>query len=141
VSIAANKETYGRIIEAIGRNDPDALEDLMDPAIVDHNPMPEQPPGVTGFKAWLRAVKSSFPDLEGTVESVIAEGDRVAGHVTWRGTHRGEFLGLAPTNKQVAMAAFHVVRFSAGRAAEWWGTADLLGGVQQLGGTITPPAG
>jgi predicted ester cyclase len=139
VSIAANKDTYRRIIEAIGRNDPEALDALMSADIVDHNPMPDQPPGITGFKAWLRAVKSSFPDLEGTVESAIAEGDRVAGHVTWRGTHRGEFLGLAPTSKELTMAAFHVVRFSVGRAAEWWGTADLLAAVQQLGGTITPP--
>jgi predicted ester cyclase len=141
VTLQANKETYARIIEAIGRNDPDALEDLMAPDIVDHNPMPEQPPGVAGFKEWLRAVKSSLPDLEGSAQTVVAEGDLVAGHVTWRGTHRGEFLGLSPTGKRIAMSAFHVVRFSAGRAAEWWGTADLLGAVQQLGGTITPPSG
>jgi predicted ester cyclase len=138
VGLEDNKRVYRRIIEAIGGNDPDALDDLMAPDIVDHNPIPEQPPGVTGFKAWLRAVKSSFPDLEGSVESVVAEGDRVAGHVTWRGTHRGEFMGLAATNKPMAMAAFHLVRFSADRAAEWWGTADLMGAVQQLGGTITP---
>jgi steroid delta-isomerase-like uncharacterized protein len=130
---------YRRIIEAIGRGDADALDELMAPDIVDHNPVPDQAPGVEGFKQWMAYARSSFPDLSGTVEDIIGEGDRVATRVTWRATHRGEFLGIPPTGRTVSFAAFHIVRFSGGRAAEWWGTADLLSVIQQLGAAVSGP--
>lgn len=133
------KDTYRRIIEAISRDDPGALDGLMEPDIVDHNAIPKQAPGLDGFKQWMVAVRTSFPDLEGSVDDVLAEGDRVAARVTWRGTHRGDFAGVRPTNKLVSFAAFHVVHFSGGRAIEWWGTADLLGALQQIGATIFGP--
>jgi predicted ester cyclase len=83
----------------------------------------------------------AFPDLRGTVEDVVVEGDRVAARVTWHGTHGGEFLGMGPTGKRVSFEAFHLVRFSQDRAVEWWGTADLLGALQQMGATISGPEG
>ena len=131
------KDAYRRIIEAISRGDADALDELMTPDVVDHNPVPDQAPGVEGFKQWLAYARSSFPDFAGTVEDVIAEGGRVAGRVTWRGTHRGEFLGIPPTGREVSFSAFHIVQFAGGRAAEWWGTADLLSVIQQLGATVS----
>jgi predicted ester cyclase len=106
--------------------------------IVDHNPFPGQAPAIAGFKEWIRRARSSFPDLQGSVEAVVAEGDWVAARVTWRGTHRGEFIGLSATDRPVAFEAYHVVRFSGGLAAEWWGTADLLGVAEQLGATLRP---
>jgi predicted ester cyclase len=84
-------------------------------------------------------VRTSFPDFRGTVEILLAEGDLVAGRVTWRGTQQGPFLGLPPSGTQVEIAAFHIVRLSAGRIVEWWGTADLLGALQQLDARILPP--
>src|ERR671914_2718079 len=93
------KDIYRRIIDAISRGDAEALDELMAPDIVDHNPVPDQAPGVEGFKQWMAYARSSFPDFAGTVEDVVAEGDRVAARVTWRGTHRGEFLGIPPTGR------------------------------------------
>jgi steroid delta-isomerase-like uncharacterized protein len=133
------KDVYRRIIDAISRGDADALDELMVPDIVDHNPVPDQVPGVEGFKQWMATARGSFPDFSGTVEDVVAEGNRVAARVTWRGTHRGEFLRIPPTGRTVSFPAFHIVRFSGGRAAEWWGTADLLSVIQQLGGTVSGP--
>ena len=63
----------------------------------------------------------------------------MAGRVTWRGTQRGSFLGVPPSDTQVEIPAFHIVRLSANRIVEWWGTADLLGALEQLGARITPP--
>jgi predicted ester cyclase len=88
----------------------------------------------------MAAVRKAFPDLHGTVEDVVVEGDRLAARVTWRGTHRGEFAGVGPTGKDVSFEAYHLVRFSEGRAAEWWGTADLLGALEQMGATLSGPA-
>jgi steroid delta-isomerase-like uncharacterized protein len=133
-----NREIYRRMIEAINRNEPRALDDLMWPDIVDHYPFPGQAPGLDGIKQWMSGVRDAFPDLDASIEDVVAEDDRVAARVTWRGTHRGEFVGIPPTGKPVAFPSFHLVRFSEGRAVEWWGLPDLLGALRQLGATVVP---
>jgi steroid delta-isomerase-like uncharacterized protein len=133
------KDIYRRIIEAVTRGNAGALDGLVSTDIVDHNPIPDQAPGLDGIKQWLAAVRTSFPDFAGTVDDVLVEGDRVAARVTWRGTHRGNFLGVSPTDKQVSFTAFHIVRFSGGLAVEWWGTGDLLGALEQIGAKISEP--
>jgi steroid delta-isomerase-like uncharacterized protein len=131
------KDAYRQIIDAISRGDAEGLDELMAPEIVDHNPIPNQAPGRDGFKQWMAASRTAFPDMHGTVEDVIAEGDRVAARTTWHGTHRGEFVGVGATGRRVSFSAFHLVRFSQDRAVEWWGTADLLKVLQQLGAPIS----
>lgn len=133
------KDLYRRIIDAVSRGDADGLDELMSPDFVDRNPIPNQSPGRDGFKQWMAMARAAFPDLRGTVEDLVAERDRVAARMTWRGTHDGEFIGVGPTGKRVSFSAFHLVRFSGDRAAEWWGTADLLGALQQLGATVSGP--
>ena len=120
-----SKTVYRQALEAVSRGDGDALGGLLAPDIVDHNPIPGQSPGVEGFREWMRFVRDAFPDLECDIEDVIAEDDRVAGRVTWRGTHLGPFGDVAPTGRRVAIQAFHVVRIAEDRIAEWWGLADL----------------
>jgi steroid delta-isomerase-like uncharacterized protein len=133
------KETYRRIIDAISRGDADCFDELLAPDIVDHNPIPGQGPGRKGMRQWMTAVRTAMPDLRATVEDVIAEGDRVAARVTWEGTHRGEFLGVPPTGEALSFSAFHHVRFSDQGAAEWWGVADLLRALEQMGATVSDP--
>ena len=134
-----HKDVYRAVIAAVGGGDLAALDVLLAPDLIDHNPMPDQAPGIIGFQQWASAVRSSFPDFRGNVELVLAEGNLVAGHVTWQGTQRGWFLGVPPSDRLVKIGAFHIVRFSGGRIAEWWGTADLLGSLQQLGAQVVPP--
>jgi steroid delta-isomerase-like uncharacterized protein len=136
IRVVNNKDVYRRIVAAINRGDAQALDELLASDIVDRNPIPHQAPGRGGFKQWMAAARTAFPDLHGTVDDLIAEGDRVAARISWRGTHHGDFVGVPPTGKVVAFSAFHLVRFSEGRAVEWWGTADLLGVLQQLGTSV-----
>jgi len=133
------KDAYRGVIAAVGDGDLATLDVLMAPDVIDHNPMPGQDPGIAGFKQWASAVRSSFPDFRGTVVTVLAEGDLVAGHVIWRGTQHGSFLGVPPSGRPVDIRAFHIVRLSGGRIVEWWGTADLLGALEQLGARVVPP--
>jgi len=113
-----HKRTYRQIITAITAGDHDALNDLMAADLVDHNPIPGQAPGLAGFKQWMAAARAGFPDLRGTVEQALPEGDLVAGRVVWRGRQRGAFAGAAPTGRPVVFEAYHIVRFAGGRAAE-----------------------
>ena len=59
------KDIYRRIIEAVSRGDAGALDGLVSTDIVDHNPIPDQAPGLDGIKQWVAAVRTSFPDLQG----------------------------------------------------------------------------
>lgn len=130
------KEIYQRIIAAISASDEELLRELIDPDLIDHNPIPRQAPGVEGFLEWMRSARAAFPDLSGTIEEILVSGDRVVGRVTWRGIHRGAFLEVGPTGKPVSFVAIHIVRFARYRAVEWWGVADLFGALQQVGATV-----
>src|SRR5690348_17905876 len=55
------------------------------------------------FKAFATALRGAFPDWHSTMEELLAEDDRIAERWTGRGTHQGEFQGIAPTRKQVAV--------------------------------------
>ena len=133
-----HKAAYRRIIEAVNAGDFDALDALFAADMVDRNPVPGQVPGLAGFKQWMATARRSFPDLRGTVGHLLAEGDLVAGRVVWRGTQAGPFAWAAPTGQPVAFEAYHVVRFEDGKAAEWWGTADIFGALAQLGALPAP---
>jgi predicted ester cyclase len=130
---------YAAIIAAVGDGDDAALERLMAADLVDHNAIPGQPPGWAGFVFWAASARAAFSGLRGTIGDTVVEGDRLAARMTWHGTHAGPFLGMPATGRAVEFAAFHLVRFAGGRAAEWWGTADLYGALRRIGATVHAP--
>jgi steroid delta-isomerase-like uncharacterized protein len=76
---------------------------------------------------------AAFPDLQHTVDELIAEGNVVAARWTVRGTHRGNFQGIAPTGKPVRLSGTTVHHMSDGRIVETWLTFDSMELLQQLG--------
>ena len=76
---------------------------------------------------------TAFPDGRYTIEDMIAEGDRVVVRQTFRGTHRGDFMGMAPTGKHVTVTEMEIFRIANGQAVENWTSSDDLGLLQQLG--------
>jgi len=75
----------------------------------------------------------AFPDAQGIVEQMIAEGDRVAVRVTWRGTHMGKWMDIAPTGNKLNITNTAIFRIAEGKLAEIWATTDTLRFMQQLG--------
>lgn len=65
-----------------------------------------------------------LPDLAIAIEGLMAERDRVTARVTMRGTHGGEFQGIAPTGKRVEVRAIDMFRIGGGKIVEHWGHAD-----------------
>lgn len=63
----------------------------------------------------VRALRAAFPDLRYTVEDLVVGDDAVATRTTMRGTHRGDFFGLAPTGRTVEVAQMTFERFREGR--------------------------
>src|SRR3712207_6200222 len=95
-----HKELYRRFIEECFTGGNLALVDEMVAAdAVDHQAPPGVAQGAEGLKQFLSMFRSAFPDLQATVDQMIAEGDTVAARFTMSGTHQGELFGIPPTGK------------------------------------------
>jgi predicted ester cyclase len=72
-------------------------------------------------RAWGRARLG----LQVTIEHVVAEADKVDAHVSVRGKHTGELMGIPPSGKDVVMRVSDLVRIEDGKAVERWGVEDI----------------
>ena len=96
-------------------------------------PMPSASRGPDALKEHVRSWLAAFPDLTWEIENVVVEGERV---VTWamaRGTHKGNWLGIAPTGRRVAIQCVVMHRVAGGQIVEDWVVTEALGIFQQLG--------
>ncbi|MBE0411193.1 MAG: ester cyclase [Anaerolineales bacterium] len=94
--------------------------------------------GPEGVKQFVSMLRGAFPGPEATVEGQVAEGDRVATRWITRGTHKGEFQGIPPTGRQVAITGITILRVANDKLLEGWSNADMLGMLQQLGAVSEP---
>ena len=117
----------------------DAADEVYAPDYVGHDPSnPEDIRGLEAAKQAASDYRKAFPDLRVTVEDVIAEGDKVAARLRFRGTHRGELDGIAPTGRRVDCTGIVISRMEGGKIAEDWANFDDLGMKQQLGAVSKP---
>lgn len=120
--------------EAVVTGNLDALDEVVAPGSVDHDPAPGQGPGPEGYKAMFGELRAAFPDLNVEVEHLLASGDELAFAYTITGTHLGELLGHPPTGRKVSYRGMQISRFdSDGKLVERWGSSDELGMLRQLG--------
>src|SRR5467141_99259 len=94
-----NKQLLRRYYEEVltkGRLD--VLEAIAQPDYIEHNPFPGHGQGLEGLRQRVNTLRTGLKQ-QFTLEHLIAEGDKVAGLWTTRGTKVGEFLGLQPTCK------------------------------------------
>ncbi len=124
--------------EVINQGNIHAIDELIDPGIVDYAAPPGFPTGREGAKRFSAMLSSAFPDLHLTIEDMIAEGDKVVVRGTWNGTHEGAFMGIPATGRRVTVSQIDVSRVADGRMVEHWGQFDALGLMQQLG-AVPPP--
>lgn len=131
-----NKALVRRWFEELDRQQGPA-EDLCTPSYTGHHPG-TPPMNLAAHRQFSSAFFAAFPDLTHTVEDMVAEGDKVAGRVSNRGTHQGELMGIAPTGKQIDVSAIVLVRIEGGKVAEFWGVFDQMGIMQQIGAIPVP---
>lgn len=126
-------------LEAFNQENAAVFDEVVAEDANDHLPPPGLPPGREGYKQFVTMLHAAFPDIRYTVNEEVAEGDKMMHHTTACGTHKGEFLGIAPTGKQITWDEMHILRFVNGKAVEHWGNVDQLSILQQLG--VIPVAG
>ena len=74
--------------------------------------------------AMSASLRSAFPDMQLSIEDQIAEGDKVATRVVFRGTHQGDFNGIPPTGRLVEYAGIAIDRIVDGKVVQMWHVAN-----------------
>src|SRR4028118_102127 len=134
VSAEDNKALVRRFVDEVqSAGNIDLIDEICSPEFVNHSAPPGIPADCEGIKIVTAMFRRAFPDSYFTVEAMMAEGDKVATRKTFHGTHEGEFMGVPPSGRTVAMGLIDIVRISEGRVVEHWSMGDSLGLRQQLG--------
>lgn len=129
-----NKELVRRYYEdVVSTGAVEEVERFVSPDYVEVHGNARHAMGIEGAKEHIRGVRRTYPDLRLTVEQQIAEGEWVVTRVTMRGTHRGEWQGIAPTGRPVEVTAVNIDRVIGGRIVEHGGAADLLLPLLEIG--------
>ena len=115
-----NKALVRRLFEARGKPDMDAVEKMLAPHFLSHTKMfPGQQLDREGFKRMTLEYHAAFSNTRFIVEEQVAEADKVVSRFTVHATHdRREFLGVAPTGREVTSMAIFIHRISDGKIAE-----------------------
>jgi steroid delta-isomerase-like uncharacterized protein len=128
-----NKTLARRWFEDLfSRGDPAAANEILSAEFVDHLTH-EDERGPEELKHYVSIYRSAFPDIQDTVEDIVAEGDKVV--VRWKssGTHQGEFMGVAPTGRHVTFTGMRLFRIADNKIVESWVNIDERGLQEQLG--------
>jgi predicted ester cyclase len=133
-----NKALVRRLLEeGAGKGNLTVVDEVVAPTFVGRSVAPGmEVKGPEGVKQRFTQLRMAFPDMQVTVEELVAEGDKVATRTTSRGTHKGEFQGIAPSGKAVTWTTLTLGQWANGKLQEGWLTSDLL---QQL--RAAPPPG
>lgn len=117
-----NKDISRRADEELfNRGNLSIADELFASNFVYHDPVShEEWRGPESVKSYATMLRVAFPDLHQTIEEQIAEGDKVAYRWTARGTHQGEFMGIAPTGNRVEMTGISIARLIDGKLEEIW---------------------
>jgi steroid delta-isomerase-like uncharacterized protein len=128
-----NMTIVRHLCEEIGKGNLDVINEHYAADCVYHSPAYGDLNGPEGVRLLFESTFATFPDLCFTVEDIIADVDTIAARYLVTGTHRGELMGVPPTNNQVIWTAMDISRFEDGKIVETWHEANVLGMLQQIG--------
>ena len=125
-----NKDIARRFLAKIDEGNGIPMEFLADGFTTQVNGDP--PADSEGIRQMNAAFYAAFPDMTHGVSNMVAEGDKVAFEVTLRGTHKGEFMGVAPTGKEITVSYIAIYRIEGDQIAEMRAVTDQMGLMQQI---------
>jgi steroid delta-isomerase-like uncharacterized protein len=128
-----NKAIFRRYAEEVGNQHNFEIVDQIFERYIAHQPdgstLERGPEDVKRFQGEFH---SAFSDFHINIEEQIAEGDKVVSRYTMRGTHQGDFRGMAPTGKEIEIKGVTIFRFSPeGKVVETWDSYDQLSLMRQ----------
>ena len=124
------RDLVGRYVEAFNQQDVDALDAILAPAFVDHNPLLNGlPAGCEGHKTFAKQVLEALPNLSGNIQDQVIEGNVVISSIAWTCTQPRSSSSIGTFR----ITPTHMMRTANGRIVEQWTGFDRLGMLRQLG--------
>ncbi len=138
MSTEQNKALIRRFYDEVwNKGNLDVTYEVFDDSYVRHDLRPGNPsPGPEGQKKIASDFRAAFPDLQMSIDLMVAEDDMVVARWTTRGTNTGAWGGVSPTGKQAQFSGVNIFRIANGKVVEIWNHRDDLGLMQQLGAPI-----
>jgi predicted ester cyclase len=128
-------DTAHRLAEAFVRmlneHDPDLVDTFVASNYRNHNVFVDD--GRDANRQFWAGFFAALPDLTATTEDLVVSGDRVVGRFVYRGTHRGEFMGIRASGRRVEMRSIDIWRVEDGMFVEHWDELNTLEVLQQMG--------
>jgi len=109
------------------------LDKLVSDDYVEHEPIPEFELNKKGLTDYFKMMFIAFPDFRADIDFMIEEKDRVVVYLTYKGTHKGDYMGAKGSGKKIEFKAVDIIKIKDGKMIEHWGVVDVLGMMEQLG--------
>jgi predicted ester cyclase len=137
-NLTANVAAVQRFWQGFNTHDLDIWDEVCTPDFVNHDPGLLMPAAdlVTLKQTLVRLMLGAFPDLQSLEQDLIVDGDKVVTRRILRGTHQGEFMGMAPTGKAITIGCVWLSYLCDGKIKEQWVYFDVLGVLQQVGAKL-----
>lgn len=131
--IEANRLLVNRFYhEFWNHRDFEVAEEIMTPEVTFHGALGTQTKGIDGLFTYIQKLHDIFPDFHNSVEDMVAEEQKVAACVTYRGTQEGEIFGVEPYGRVVQYVGVGIFIFQADLISHAWELGDRLSLLQQL---------
>ena len=128
-------DTAQRLAEAfvtmLNQHDPNLVDTFVATDYRNHNFFVDD--GREANRQFWAGFFAALPDLTATMEDLVVAGDRVVGRFVYRGTHRGDLMGIPATGRRVEMRSIDIWRVADGMFVEHWDELNTLQVLQQLG--------
>jgi predicted ester cyclase len=109
------------------------VDDFISPQFTSHDWPEGSPTGPDAFRNYYsNVIRSVVPDARYEVNDLVAEGDKVVVRWSLLGTHRGRFLDIAPTGKNITLRGIAIYRLENGKVMERWVVTDLHGLLEKM---------
>jgi steroid delta-isomerase-like uncharacterized protein len=119
------------------RGNMNVCDEILSPKLRTHDPMLGDVDGIESAKQHVRLFRTAFPDFDTSIDDIGAIGDKVYVRWTATGTHRGNMMGITPTNRRGVVHGMTVNRFENNKIVETYYAWDVYGMIEQLG--LLPP--
>jgi predicted ester cyclase len=121
--------------EFIEQGNMNSFKELVSDQVINHAAPAGTPSGPESMRYFIiEVLRKGFPDIKVEILDQVADGNKVCSRKELSGTHTGEFMGVAPTNKKVTFKVIDIVRIENGKYAEHWGMSNIPEALKTLTG-------
>jgi steroid delta-isomerase-like uncharacterized protein len=118
--------------EFIGQGNMQSFKELVADDAVNHS-APGPSKGPESFVYFIiEVLRKGFPDIAVEILDQVCEGDKVTTRKVLRGTHKGDFMGIPPSNKKVVIQVMDIIRLRDGKYVEHWGMSNLSDVIKEI---------